>query len=121
MMHYCDLLSVTSGTATLETAYAETPFVIVYKTAPISYFIGKNVVKISRIGLPNIILDEDLLPELIQKNADGEIIAQKLLEIWQNKKLFDSTKAKLKKIHQILGRKSASATCAEKVFEMIGD
>ena len=121
MMHYCDLLSVTSGTATLETAYAETPFVIVYKTAPISYFIGKNVVKISRIGLPNIILDEDLLPELIQKNADGEIIAQKLLEIWQNKKLFDSIKAKLKKIHQILGRKSASATCAEKVFEMIGD
>jgi len=121
MMHYCDLLSVTSGTATLETAYAETPFVIVYKTAPISYFIGKNVVKISRIGLPNIILDEDLLPELIQKNADGEIIAQKLLEIWQNKKLFDSIKAKLKEIHQILGRKSASATCAEKVFEMIGD
>jgi hypothetical protein len=35
--------------------------------------------------------------------------------------LFDSIKAKLKKIHQILGRKSASATCAEKVFEMIGD
>ncbi len=121
MMHYCDLLSVTSGTATLETAYAETPFVIVYKTAPISYFIGKNVIKISRIGLPNIILDEDLLPELIQKNAEGEIIAQKLLEIWENKKLFDSIKAKLKKIHRILGKKSASATCAEIVFKLIGD
>lgn len=121
MMHYCDLLSVTSGTATLETAYAETPFVIVYKTAPISYFIGKNVVKISRIGLPNIILDEDLLPELIQGDASGENIAEKMLEIWQDKKLFDAIKAKLKKIHQILGKKSASETCREKIFELIGD
>jgi lipid-A-disaccharide synthase len=121
MMHYCDMLSVTSGTATLESAYAETPFVIVYKTAPISYAIGKHLVKISRIGLPNIILDEDLLPELIQEAATGKNIARELLNIWQDKKLFDLIKLKLKKIHQILGKKSASETCAEKICELLGD
>ena len=49
MMKYCDFLVVTSGTATLETAYLGTPFLIVYKTSKISYELGKRFNKIRRI------------------------------------------------------------------------
>ncbi|MBC8384005.1 MAG: lipid-A-disaccharide synthase, partial [Candidatus Cloacimonetes bacterium] len=62
MMKHCDFLTVTSGTATLETAYIGTPFIIVYKTSRISYEIGKRFIKIRRIGLPNIVMDKDILP-----------------------------------------------------------
>ena len=121
MMKYCNCLSVTSGTATLETAYLETPFIIVYKTAPISYFIGKNLVNITRIGLPNIILDEDLLPELIQDDVSAQNIMENMEKLLKNKNLFDGTKAKLKKIHKVLGKSSASKKTAEIIFDLIGD
>ncbi len=45
MMKHCDFLAVTSGTATIETAYLGTPFIIVYKTSKISYQIGKRFIK----------------------------------------------------------------------------
>lgn len=66
MMKYCDLLVCTSGTVTLEAAYIGTPLVICYKASPLSYLIGRHFVRIKRIGLPNIVLDKDVLPELIQ-------------------------------------------------------
>lgn len=74
MMKYCELLVCTSGTVTLEAAFIGTPLVICYKASPISYLIGRFFVRIKRIGLPNIVLDEDLLPELIQDDVSPESI-----------------------------------------------
>lgn len=71
MVKYCNFLAVTSGTATLETAYLGTPFLIAYKANPLSYLIGKKLIKIPKIGLPNIILDKDVIPELVQKEANS--------------------------------------------------
>lgn len=121
MMRYCDVMAVTSGTATLETAFMETPHVIVYKTNPISYVIAQLLVKIKWIGLPNIIMDEELLPELIQADANGKNIAGKMLKILTDEKLFDAIQHKLKKIRRILGEVSTSEKCVEIIQEMIGD
>ena len=48
------LVVVASGTATLETALLATPMVITYKMSPISYLIGKKLVKVPYIGMANI-------------------------------------------------------------------
>ena len=74
MMKYASFMISTSGTATLECAFIGTPVLIGYKANPISYQIGKRLVRVKRIGLPNIVLDQDLLPELVQDDLNPERI-----------------------------------------------
>ncbi len=108
MMKYCNFLTITSGTATLETAFLGTPFIIVYKTSKISYKIGKQFIKIDKIGLPNIILNKIILPELIQNEVIGKNIFGKINEILNDKKKYNFIKTELKILHKILGDKSTS-------------
>jgi len=76
-----DLVLVASGTATLEVALIGVPMVVVYKLSAISYFIASRLVKSPYVSLPNVIANQALVPELIQKDASGENIAQHAIEI----------------------------------------
>ncbi len=58
-----------SGTATLELALWNIPTVLVYRTSPLTVFIARRVVKLSHIGLANLLLDRSAMPELIQEQA----------------------------------------------------
>lgn len=119
MMKYCDFLVVTSGTATLETAYLGIPFLIVYKTSKISYELGKRFIKIKRVGLPNIVLDKDIIPELIQDEANGKSIHNKILEIINSKEKYNKISDALKELHEILGSKSASKEVAKIIENLL--
>lgn len=59
---------VTSGTATLETAFFNVPQIVCYKTSWLSYIIAKSLVKIKYISLVNLIMDKEIVKELIQNN-----------------------------------------------------
>ncbi len=87
MMKYCEALICTSGTVTLEAAFIGTPMVICYKASPISYLIGRHFVRIKRIGLPNIVLDQDLLPELVQADMNPENIYTHVEKMLNDKSL----------------------------------
>ncbi len=76
-----DLVIIASGTATLEALIIGVPMVVVYKLATISYLIAKILVNIPYISLPNILSNEPLVPELVQKNACGDNIAKEVLKI----------------------------------------
>lgn len=74
---------VTSGTATLETALYNCPEVVCYKGSAISFAIAKRLVKVPYISLVNLIMDQELVKELIQKEFTAENLTQevqKLLE-----------------------------------------
>jgi len=66
LMKYSKFGIIKSGTSTLEAAIFELPMVIVYKTSTLSYLIGKNLIKVKNIGMANIILNEQVVPELVQ-------------------------------------------------------
>ena len=66
IMAYSDVLTVTSGTATLEAGILGTPMVIVYRTSFLTYLAGKALVDISNIGLINIVAGSRKVPELWQ-------------------------------------------------------
>lgn len=76
-----DLVLVASGTATLEVALIGVPMVVVYKLSVISYFIASRLVKSPYVSLPNVIANKALVPELIQKEANGANIAKQALKI----------------------------------------
>ena len=79
-MRSCEMLIAASGTVTLEAALTRTPTLVTYKVSPVTYFLGRAVIKIPYVSLSNLILDKALFPELLQKDADGENIAAKTLE-----------------------------------------
>ncbi|MCK5186407.1 MAG: lipid-A-disaccharide synthase, partial [Deltaproteobacteria bacterium] len=68
------LVVVASGTATLETALLSTPMVILYKMSPLTYLVGRKLVKVDHIGMANIIAAKRVVPELIQDEANAERI-----------------------------------------------
>ncbi len=76
LMNHADAAIVTSGTATLETGWFGTPMVIVYKTSPLTYQIGRMLVHVPYIGLANIVAGKRIAPELIQ----GELTPGRLVE-----------------------------------------
>jgi lipid-A-disaccharide synthase len=119
MMKHCDFLSITSGTATLEAAYIGTPFLIVYIAQRVSYELGKRFVKIKRIGLPNIILNRDLAPELIQDDANPQNIRNNIDKILGNQEKYESFAEALSQIHDILGKKSASKNTADIIEQFV--
>ena len=81
LLQAAHLAVVTSGTATLETALIGTPQVVVYKTSPVSYAIGKRIVTLKFISLVNLILDRMAVKELIQNECSPEKIKAAIDEL----------------------------------------
>lgn len=105
---------VTSGTATLETALFEVPQVVCYKTSNLSYLIGKMVVKVKYISLPNLIMDKPMLPELIQDDFNPQMIKKELVNLIENptKQLKG-----YKELKGIMGDENASSNTAELILK----
>jgi lipid-A-disaccharide synthase len=68
---------VASGTATLECALALTPQVVVYRTSWLNWLVGRMLVRVPHIGLPNLLAGRGVVPELLQSqcNADASAAA----------------------------------------------
>ncbi|MBM4403729.1 MAG: lipid-A-disaccharide synthase [Candidatus Cloacimonetes bacterium] len=109
LMKYSDFIVSTSGTATLETAYLGTPLLIAYKTSPISYRIARRLVRIKRVGLPNIVLEKDAVPELLQDAVTPANISRIVREYLTDRELYNAMKQDLAEIKSLLGGLSASA------------
>ena len=83
-LNICDLALVTSGTATLETAIMQKPFLIVYKMNLLNYLLYRPQVKIPFIGIVNIIAGGKIISEFIQFKATPQNIANEALRILGN-------------------------------------
>jgi lipid-A-disaccharide synthase len=120
-----DLLSfataaiVASGTATLETALFEIPFVITYKVSPLTYFIGKQLIKLDYIGLVNVISGKKVVPEFIQNNANPNAIKGPLEKILFDQQTRNAQIKKLQNIRIKLGHGGASQKTAQLILKSI--
>lgn len=80
LMKSCEMLIAASGTVTLEAALIGTPTLVAYKVSPITFALGRIVVRIPYVSLSNLILGKALFPELLQADCDGPNLARKALE-----------------------------------------
>ena len=76
-----DAAIVASGTATLETALLGCPMVIVYRMSPLTHWIARRLVEVNWIGMPNIILQRAVFPELIQSEVTPEAMAAAVRDV----------------------------------------
>ena len=72
---------VASGTATVEAAMMNTPFVMVYRVSRLTCVLGKPRVKVPRFAMVNLIAGEEVVPELVQQDFTAEKVVGKVKEI----------------------------------------
>lgn len=75
---------VASGTATLETAVAGLPMVVVYRTGLLNYQLARRLVRLERIALANLVAGEALVPELVQGALTAEGLASALAPLFRD-------------------------------------
>ena len=69
---------VASGTATVEAAMMGTPFVMVYRVSPLSFALGRPLVKLRHFAMVNLIAGEEVVPELVQADFTAENVVSRL-------------------------------------------
>jgi lipid-A-disaccharide synthase len=72
---------VASGTATVEAAMMNLPFVMVYRVSGLTYLLGKPRVKVPRFAMVNLIAGEEVVPELVQHDFTAENVVARVKEI----------------------------------------
>lgn len=119
LMKYSKFGIIKSGTSTLEAALIGLPFVVVYKISTISYLIGKLLISISNIAMPNIILGKTVVPEIIQNELTVENIVVSVESFLNDEIKLTRLKSELSKIKNLLGEKSASFESANIIAGML--
>jgi lipid-A-disaccharide synthase len=115
-----DVALVSSGTATLECALLERPMVIVYRLGPVSYAVGRLLVRGVRwIGMPNIVAGHEIVPELLQGRATGPEIAAAARAILDDPARYAGIVADLQEVRRRLGRGGAAGRAAAIAIEML--
>jgi lipid-A-disaccharide synthase len=115
----CDLTLIASGTATLEAALFQRPMVIGYRMNWLSWQIMRRKALQPWVGLPNILLGEFAVPELLQQRCNPESLAQSVLDWLEAPARMAAVQEKFSALHATLRRDTATlATDAiEKVLE----
>jgi len=115
---YSTACAVASGTATLETALFGTPLVVLYRTGRLNYAIASRLVSIPRIGLPNIVAEASVAPELIQEQLTPERLAALLAPWLDVPAAREAQRRALAVVRERLGTPGASARAARLLWEM---
>jgi lipid-A-disaccharide synthase len=115
----CDAVMTTSGTASLEIALLGVPMLIAYRLAPFSYWLGKQLVNIAFIGLPNIIAGRAVVQELIQADFTPERVVAEIERL-----LFDGEYRRrvlddLHEVNVLLGSGGGSKNMADLAWSLL--
>lgn len=115
----CEAVLTVSGTVTLQVALTGTPMAILYKCSPLSYEIGKRLVRVDHFGLPNIVAGERVVPEYLQEMASPRDLADEVLHFLNDVGYVETMKEGLSSIREKLGEPGCSTRVAEMLLDML--
>lgn len=114
-----DLVLVASGTATLQAAILETPMVILYRVAWLTYLLARLLVKVEHMGLVNLVAGRRIVPELLQGEATPERIAEEVQSMLMDLPRREAIKKELAQVRSRLGTPGASQRAAEIILRQM--
>jgi lipid-A-disaccharide synthase len=106
-MEAADIVIVASGTATLEAALLKKPMVITYRMPNLSWQILKRMHLQPYVGLPNILAEKFVVPELLQQDSTPEKIAEAAIKLISDTNRIAEIKDEFTKIHHSLKQNTA--------------
>lgn len=120
LMQICDACAASSGTATLETALMELPTVLVYKLAPLTWFLANLLVHVKYAGLPNLLMGCEVTPELLQDKATAGNVTEILQKWISDESARQENIGEIKKVREALGSGGAVNRTAKLILETAG-
>lgn len=105
----CDVTLIASGTATLEAALFKRPMVIAYKMNALSWQLMKRMRYQPWVGLPNILCESFVVPELLQGDATPQALAAEVLAWLDSPARAESLLTRFNDLHHQLRRDTANA------------
>jgi lipid-A-disaccharide synthase len=113
VLAHCNASFVKSGSGTVEAAYFGNPFVVFYKTAWLSYAIGKRIIKVPYIAMANLLAGEQAVKELIQHEANPESLVGAIVPLLNVPSEVEACRARLKKVREQMGEPGAAIRVAD--------
>jgi lipid-A-disaccharide synthase len=114
-----DLVFTKAGTTTMECALLGTPFCVAYKAGAINYFIGKNMIKVNFVAMPNILMGEEIVKEFIQNDMTTENLFNEGKRIISDDAYRNEMMDNFVKIRKLLSDRSASQEAAEIINSLL--
>lgn len=113
---YSNALIMSSGTASLLAACYGKPMVICYKISYITFILGKLLTNIKYVGMPNVLLNEEAAPELLQNDCNPNAIASHIIKYLTDKEYYRKTSNNLLRVRETLGEKNVLERIAKEII-----
>lgn len=113
-----DAVLVTSGTATLEVMLLKKPMVIAYRMPAVAYHLARWLVNVPFIGLPNLLAQEQIVPECIQNDAKPSVLAEHILNYLEHPQKTEALIKRFQEIHKTL-QAAALTNVADVVINLV--
>lgn len=112
----CSLAIVASGTASLECALVGLPQIVIYRVHPLTYAVGRRIVKVRHLSIVNVMAGQEIVPEFIQDNLQPEKVAEVALELLDHPGKREAMKQSMAQVVATLGGPGASRRAAEAIL-----
>ncbi|MFH1136758.1 MAG: lipid-A-disaccharide synthase [Pseudomonadota bacterium] len=120
LQNAADLALTVSGTSTLETALMRTPMVVLYRMNPLTFFLGRLLVKVDHVAMPNLIAGRRAAPELLQHDAVPDKITPLLEELLTDPGVGEEMARSWDLVRERLGGPGAGRRAAEILLAAAG-
>jgi lipid-A-disaccharide synthase len=100
-MFYSRCSLIASGTASLEASLAGSPHIVFYRVNPLTLWVGRRLVRVPFISLPNLLTGREVVPEIL--NPSPEDLARRTLDLWEREDLRRSQREAFQEIREKLG------------------
>ncbi len=110
------MLIAASGTVTLEAALCGLPTIIIYKLSALAFGLAQRLVKVKFAGLANLIVGQEVMPELLQADANPDLISRKAFSMLEDLAMH---RLRLNQVRQRLGTPGAPIRTARIILTLI--
>jgi len=111
-----DVAIASTGTVTLECAWFAVPTVALYKTSWSTYQIGKRIIQVPHLAMPNLLAGKAVMPEFIQEAATADALAEAALRLLTQPVALAAAHEALVRVRQLLGPPGAAMRAAEAIL-----
>jgi lipid-A-disaccharide synthase len=122
LLHHANAAIVKSGTSTLQAALARTPMVVAYRMSGLSFAVARRLVRVSHVGLVNLVAGDRVVPELLQDEATPVALCEAILPFLDaNHPARLRAIQDLERVRQKLSPQGHHGSVADRVADLAGE